>query len=69
MFTKSYINGLSIGYSAPLTLGGGNSCPNVSVDSVPIENLVGVEIYSGIPGQPAQFGPRTHCGAVVLWTY
>ncbi len=32
------------------------------------DDIVGLEIYSGLAGQPSQFGYRSRCGAIVIWT-
>ncbi len=64
------VNGHTVNFSAPLVLEGtGNVGLPVKIERhANLENLVGVEIYAGIPGQPAEFGPKSYCGAVVLWT-
>lgn len=65
------LNGHSLNFSAPLVLEGTGQVgsPVIIERYANLENLVGVEFYSGIVGQPAEFGPKSYCGAVVLWTW
>jgi hypothetical protein len=68
---KLVVNGLTLSSSTPLVLQDFETAAvgGVAIDNyASIENLVGVEVYTGIPGQPAEFGPKSYCGAVVLWT-
>lgn len=67
---KVILNGHSINFSAPLVLeGSGQVGSTVIIDRyASLENLVGVEFYPGIVGQPAEFGPKSYCGVIVLWT-
>ena len=65
---KIIINGMTLTSSSPLTLSGsgGNF---TSVDFlVNVDNLVGMEVYTSLIGQPAAYGPKSRCGAIVFWT-
>lgn len=68
---KLVVNGLTLSSSNSLVLEDFTTAAvgGIAVDNyASIENLVGVEVYTGLPGQPAEFGPKSYCGAVVLWT-
>ena len=68
---KLVVNGNTLSSSNPSVLEDfrTSAVGGVTIDNyASIENLVGVEVYTGIPGQPAEFGPKSYCGAVVLWT-
>lgn len=67
---KIVVNGHTMNFSAPLVLEGTGQVgsPLVIDHYASLENLVGVEVYPGLIGQPAEFGPKSYCGAIVLWT-
>jgi len=64
------INGFEVASSPTLTLEEFDDIPpTFSIDTiVNPERIVGIEIHSGIVSEPPEFGPRTKCGTVAIWT-
>lgn len=64
------INGLEVASSPTLTFEEFDEIPPAfSIDTiVNPERIVGIEIYSGIVSEPPEFGPKTKCGTVAIWT-
>lgn len=66
---KIVLNGMTMTSAPSLTLMDfGNIAPLDMDLYTNVNNLVGIELYTGLPGQPAHFGTKSRCGAIVLWT-
>ena len=67
---KVVLNGFEIASSTTTTFEEyGDTPPLFSVDAlVNHDNIVGIEVYPGLIGQPAQFGTKSRCGLVAIWT-
>lgn len=65
---KLIVNGMAMSYPSDLTFQSKFSTP-FNIDSyVNIERIIGVEVYTDLIGQPVEYGPRSRCGAVLVWT-
>lgn len=64
---KLIVNGMAMSYPSDLTFQSKFSTP-FNIDSyVNLESIIGVEVYTDLIGQPVEYGPRSRCGAVVVW--
>lgn len=65
---KLIVNGMAMSYPSDLTFESKFSTP-FNIDSyVNLEAIVGIEVYTDLIGQPVEYGPRSRCGAVLVWT-
>lgn len=65
---KLIVNGMAMSSPSDLTFQNKFSTP-FNIDSyVNIESIIGVEVYTDLIGQPVEYGPRSRCGAVLVWT-
>lgn len=66
---KFVLNGMELFSTPALTLNGSFQTPGFSIDrQVNVDNVLGVEVYTGMMGQPQQYGTKTRCGAILIWT-
>lgn len=67
---KIVLNGFEIASSTTTTIQEfGVVPPEFNIDSmVNPDHIVGIEVYSGLIGQPAQFGTKSRCGLIAIWT-
>ena len=51
----------------PVQLGGPS--PLFDLESIPVDAILGIEVYDGPAATPAQFtGGSAECGVIVIWT-
>ncbi len=68
-FLQVVVDGMVVWSPAPSVPGRVTFGPPDLAHLVPVSDLVGVEVYSGIGGIPALFRSEgNHCGAVLFWT-
>lgn len=67
---KVVLNGMEVASSTTTTIQEyGVTPPLFDIDTiVNHDNIVAIEIYPGLIGQPAQFGTKSNCGLVAIWT-
>lgn len=67
---KVIINGMIMSEPSSLTIVKGDVfTPTFTIDRlVALENIIGIEAYTGMVGQPLEFGTPSRCGAVLVWT-
>lgn len=67
---KVVLNGFEIASSTTTTIEEyGVTPPEFNIDAmVNPDHIIGIEVYSGLIGQPAQFGTKSRCGLVAIWT-
>lgn len=66
---KIVLNGMEMFSDPALTLNNSFQSPGFSIDRlVNVDNVLGVEVYTGLMGQPQQYGTKTRCGTLLIWT-
>jgi hypothetical protein len=49
----------------------GQEVQNMEIDDIPVHDIEGIEVYTGVATTPMQFSPRQsrdECGTIVVWT-
>lgn len=65
---KIVLNGMQMSQPSDLMIEDKRSTSFNLNDYIPLEKIIGIEVYTDLISQPVEYGPRSKCGAVLVWT-